>query len=251
MGNFCVKLSSSKRSIDEPLRPRSRSASSTSHRKNSSDLGSDRSSPPNVLPDLSKEELAFKTGITKFNVKPKEGIQYLIDSKLLDANPGSIVEFLHSKRLFRGQSELRSGLSKRQIGFYLGAFGNSAEELSFHKQVLEGYVRKFAFSGKELDIALREFLTAFRLPGESQAIDRIIEQFAKCYHSQNSSRLDYSNEDTVYVLAFAMIILNTDAHNPNVKKKFKMTRTQFIKMCSGIEKGADVRRPRCRSFTII
>ena len=238
MGQFCVKLNN-KRSIDEPLRPRSWSSTAIYTPNNNNNNNNSRGSP---TPELSKEEVIFNKGITKFNIKPKDGIQYLIKNELLEKDPDSIAEFLHSKRLFRGRSELQSGLSKRQIGLYLGRSGKGKEETSFHKKVLEEYVGKFNFIGKTLDSALREFLTYFRLPGESQLIDRIIEKFACHYHQQNEDMKAaiFANQDTVYVLAFAMIILNTDAHNPNVKKKNKMTKTQFIKMCSGIDKGDDV-----------
>eukprot|EP00943_MAST-04B_sp_MAST-4B-sp1_P005483 g5483.t1 len=235
MGAFCVKLSS-KRSIDEPLRPRSWSSTATYTPNNNNN--NNRASP---TPELSKEETTFNIGITKFNIKPKDGIEYLIQNQLLDADPKSIAEFLHSKRLFRGRSELQSGLSKRQIGLYIGRSGKGKEELAFHKELLAAYVHKFNFIGKTLDSALRDFLTFFRLPGESQLIDRIIESFASHYYEQNKDvKAVFTNKDTVYVLAFAMIILNTDAHNPNVKKKNKMTRAQFIKMCSGIDNGENV-----------
>lgn len=44
--------------------------------------------------------------------------------------------------------------------------------------------------------------------------------------------------DAVYILAFAVIMLNTDAHNPNVKKK--MTEQEFIRTNRGINDGQDI-----------
>lgn len=35
------------------------------------------------------------------------------------------------------------------------------------------------------------------------------------------------NSDTAYILAFSLIMLNTDAHSPHIKQK--MTKEQFIK----------------------
>ena len=44
-----------------------------------------------------------------------------------------------------------------------------------NKAVLQEYVRSFNFSDSDVLSALRMFLESFRLPGESQQIDRIIE----------------------------------------------------------------------------
>ena len=53
-----------------------------------------------------------------------------------------------------------------------------------------------------------------RLPGESQKIARIIEHFAEQYFAQEPGPL--ANADTVYILSYAIIMLNTDLHNPQV-----------------------------------
>jgi brefeldin A-inhibited guanine nucleotide-exchange protein len=50
----------------------------------------------------------------------------------------------------------------------------------------------------------------------------------------------YSRElaDTAYVLAYSTIMLNTDAHSPQVKKR--MTKTDFVKNNRGINDGEDL-----------
>lgn len=45
-------------------------------------------------------------------------------------------------------------------------------------------------------------------------------------------------EDTAYVLAYSVIMLNTDAHNPQVKKR--MTKADFLKNNRGINDGVDL-----------
>jgi Sec7-like guanine-nucleotide exchange factor len=42
----------------------------------------------------------------------------------------------------------------------------------------------------------------------------------------------------VYILAFSVIMLNTDAHNPNIKKK--MTEQEFVRTNRGINEGQDI-----------
>lgn len=37
-----------------------------------------------------------------------------------------------------------------------------------------------------------------------------------------------SNADVAYTLTFSVIMLHTDAHNPNIKKEKKMTMSQFV-----------------------
>ena len=64
------------------------------------------------------------------------------------------------------------------------------------------------------------------MPGEAQKIDRIVEKFASSYHKQNPE--NKLSVDTYYVLAFSIIMLNTDLHNPAIAKNKKMTLGQFI-----------------------
>ncbi|KAK6144922.1 hypothetical protein DH2020_021742 [Rehmannia glutinosa] len=78
----------------------------------------------------------------------------------------------------------------------------------------------------KFDRAIREFLKGFRLPGEAQKIDRIMEKFAERYCADNPGL--FKNADTAYVLAYAVIMLNTDAHNPMVWPK--MSKSDFVRM---------------------
>eukprot|EP00951_Prasinocladus_malaysianus_P047238 scaffold649520_cov46-Prasinocladus_malaysianus.AAC.1 len=68
----------------------------------------------------------------------------------------------------------------------------------------------------EFDDAIRKFLADFRLPGEAQKIDRLMEKFAERYYMFSPEGF-FKSADTAYVLAFSVIMLNTDAHNPMVK----------------------------------
>lgn len=47
------------------------------------------------------------------------------------------------------------------------------------------YIDQMEFSGMDIVSALRKFLAGFRLPGESQKIDRLIEKFASRYFECN------------------------------------------------------------------
>jgi Sec7-like guanine-nucleotide exchange factor len=58
-------------------------------------------------------------------------------------------------------------------------------------------------------------LETFRLPGESQQIDRITETFADAFIE--SRPVEVANQEAAYVLAFSVIMLNTDQHNRQVR----------------------------------
>lgn len=87
-------------------------------------------------------------------------------------------------------------------------------------------------------IYCRQFLWSFRLPGEAQKIDRMMECFAQRYCQLNPDI--FTNTDTCYVLSFAIIMLNTSLHNPSVKDKPSVE--QFISMNRGINNGGDLPR---------
>jgi hypothetical protein len=57
-------------------------------------------------------------------------------------------------------------------------------------------------------------MQGFRLPGEAQKIDRLMEKFAERYVKCNPA--SFKSADVAYVLAYSVIMLNTDAHNPQV-----------------------------------
>ena len=74
-------------------------------------------------------------------------------------------------------------------------------------------------------MAIRHFLSGFRLPGEAQKIDRIMETFAARYCALNAEV--FPSADVAFVLAFSVIMLQTDLHNPAIKEEKKMTKDGF------------------------
>ena len=50
---------------------------------------------------------------------------------------------------------------------------------------------------------------------QAQKIDRMMEKFAERYCIQNNTL--FASADTAFVLAFSIIMLNTDLHNPSIK----------------------------------
>ncbi|XP_033647680.1 IQ motif and SEC7 domain-containing protein 1-like isoform X4 [Asterias rubens] len=97
------------------------------------------------------------------------------------------------------------------------------------------------FRDMSIDDALRKFQTAFRLPGEAQKIERLMEAFAQryCICNGDVARM-FWKPDTIFILAFAIIMLNTDLHSPNQKTERRMKIHEFIRNLSGIDDGHDV-----------
>jgi len=180
-----------------------------------------------------------------FNEKPKKGLQYLVEQEMLPnpPSPQSVAFFL--------RNGLVVGLNKAAVGEYLGQVGKSAKDSKattpvyerdwFHKELLGSFCSSFAFEHLTVLDGLRMFLATFRLPGEAQMIDRILQAFAEsisrqCVESSNLSnglKLFSTDEkrasDAAYLLSFSIIMLNTDLHNENIRADRKMKLKDFIR----------------------
>ncbi|KAK0550673.1 guanine nucleotide exchange protein for ADP-robosylation factor [Tilletia horrida] len=157
-------------------------------------------------------------GIRTFNYKPKRGIDFLVKHGFIRSrSPKDLARFL----LYA------DGLNKAQIGEYLGE--GETENIA----IMHAFVDLMSFDRLSFVDALRRFLQAFRLPGEAQKIDRFMLKFAERYIAGNPGA--FANADAAYVFAYSVIMLNTDAHNPQIKNR--MTLQDFIKNNAGIDDG--------------
>jgi brefeldin A-inhibited guanine nucleotide-exchange protein len=182
-------------------------------------------------------EEQFETGSVKFTLNLKSGLNYFIEHGYVKRTAKSIALFF---------LENKDKLDKTQMGEVLGREPDAAfvkgEKLDaedggpgFFVRILYHYVDALDFNGMEFDEAIRLFLSGFRLPGEAQKIDRIMEKFAQRFVEQNIDV--FPSADTAFILAFSVIMLNTDLHNPSIKPEKRMTRDGFIRNNRGI--GAD------------
>mmetsp|Transcript_7972 Transcript_7972/g.29482 ORF Transcript_7972/g.29482 Transcript_7972/m.29482 type:complete len:1752 (-) Transcript_7972:83-5338(-) len=173
------------------------------------------SSEATMVDQAKKYKSEFEEGVALFNKKPKKGLNFLISKGMLEEDPVRIAEFLKTS----------PGLDKTTIGDYIG----EREELAL--KVMHAYVDSLDFAGMVFDDAIRHFLLGFRLPGEAQKIDRLMEKFAERFCKCNPSV--FKTADTAYVLGYSVIMLNTDAHNPMVKNKMK--KEEFLRNNRGID----------------
>ncbi|KPV74837.1 uncharacterized protein RHOBADRAFT_53773 [Rhodotorula graminis WP1] len=88
------------------------------------------------------------------------------------------------------------------------------------------YMDKFDFAGLSLDAAFRRLCGKLYLKGETQQVDRILEQFSRRYFDDNP-RTVYGSSDVVHAVSYSLLLLNTDLHV--VDSTTRMTRQQFIR----------------------
>jgi len=215
-------------SRDIYVNPHSQSNLSSDHKKESMKKSSSKTDlvvKDNIeqIQNLKHQKEILEHGIEMFNKKPKKGIEFLQKQGLIGTELSDIAEFLHKDD---------ERLDRTVIGDFLG----DPEE--YNKTIMYIYVDMLDFKNKELVQALRLFLEGFRLPGEAQKIDRLMEKFASRYCACNSNQKLFANADTAYVLAFSIIMLTTDLHSPQVKNK--MTKEQYINMNRGINDSEDL-----------
>nr|XP_060621961.1 IQ motif and SEC7 domain-containing protein 1 isoform X4 [Anolis sagrei ordinatus] len=170
----------------------------------------------------------YRIGLNLFNKKPEKGVQYLIERGFVPDTPVGVAHFLLQ----------RKGLSRQMIGEFLGN-----RQKQFNRDVLDCVVDEMDFSAMELDEALRKFQAHIRVQGEAQKVERLIEAFSQRYCICNPGVVrQFRNPDTIFILAFAIILLNTDMYSPNVKPERKMKLEDFVKNLRGVDDGEDIPR---------
>ncbi|XP_044137334.1 IQ motif and SEC7 domain-containing protein 3 isoform X2 [Bufo gargarizans] len=182
---------------------------------------------PTLSTDTMRKRL-YRIGLNLFNINPDKGIQFLISRGFIPDTPIGVAHFLLQ----------RKGLSRQMIGEFLG---NSKKQ--FNRDVLDCVVDEMDFSNMELDEALRKFQAHIRVQGEAQKVERLIEAFSQRYCMCNPDIVQqFHNPDTIFILAFAVILLNTDMYSPSIKPDRKMMLEDFIRNLRGVDDGADIPR---------
>ncbi|XP_073477759.1 IQ motif and SEC7 domain-containing protein 3 isoform X3 [Aquarana catesbeiana] len=182
---------------------------------------------PTLSTDTMRKRL-YRIGLNLFNINPDKGTQFLISRGFIPDTPIGVAHFLLQ----------RKGLSRQMIGEFLG---NSKKV--FNRDVLDCVVDEMDFSSMELDEALRKFQAHIRVQGEAQKVERLIEAFSQRYCMCNPDIVQqFHNPDTIFILAFAVILLNTDMYSPSIKPDRKMMLEDFIRNLRGVDDGADIPR---------
>lgn len=189
------------------------------------------SKPQKLIYDK-KQKTSFVNCTNIFNEKPKDGIKALAESGFISSEQditGLVKVFFHKS----------VRLNKKVLGEFL------AKPSSI--DILKEFMGLFEFSDIRVDEALRLLLKSFRLPGESQQIERIVEIFADRYVSCQSEVTDAEKDtteepvrpdrDSVFILSYSIILLNTDLHSPKVKKQMDLD--AYKRNLRGVYNGKD------------
>lgn len=211
-------------------------------------------------------------------------VSFVKCTEALNASPLAGLRMLHQRGFIHNLDDdaelahfffLKLGrLNKKVLGEYLAKPANVA--------VLRGFINLFEFGGLRVDEALRVLLKSFRLPGESQQIERVVEKFAERYvrcqeeadaaiaeaaetapdaaaaadvpaaaadaasspaSPANAAEADDAgaavrpDRDAVFILSYSIILLNTDLHNPQVKRQMDLD--AYKRNLRGTYNGAD------------
>ncbi|KAA0173085.1 hypothetical protein FNF27_05434 [Cafeteria roenbergensis] len=158
-----------------------------------------------------------------------------------------------------------------EAGEWLSEEGKGAEVQAAFDALRLVVFRGLDMQGMPFDRAVRRLLTdgGFRLPGEAQRIGRIAHAFSVSFFYDNpqpglmrdltvagrdglpaplpapaprpptqasaDGRMRLASPDLAEVLAYSVIMLNTDAHNPNIAQERKMSREGFVRNNRGTD----------------
>ncbi|ODM17972.1 hypothetical protein SI65_06760 [Aspergillus cristatus] len=161
-------------------------------------------------------------GTQKFNEDPKAGIAHLTAQGIIE-NPDDPTQVA---RFLKGTSRV----SKKILGEYISKRSNEA--------LLDAFVDLFDFAGKNVVEALRDLLGAFRLPGESPLIERIVTTFSDKY-MQKAQPEGIVDKDSLFILTYGIIMLNTELYNPNIRSQNRMSCESFSRNLRGVNAGGD------------
>jgi hypothetical protein len=169
----------------------------------------------------------YRVGLNLFNLNPEHGIEYLLKKGFLDFSPSAVAKFMHG----------RKGLSKNRVGDYMTDLRKP-----FNLAVLHCFMHEcLDFSGLHLDIALRQLQQEVTFPGEAQKIEKMVEVFSRRYIQCNQMFVaGFRLADTIFVLSYAVVLLNTDLHSRAVRPSRRMRRDDFVKNLRGVDSGADL-----------
>ena len=178
--------------------------------------------PQEFLRNQRKTKKLIIKGAQMFNENPKAGIAYLAEHGIIKdpKDPVLVAKFL------KGTSRL----SKKVLGDFISKRDN--------EELLGAFVDLLDFSGRNVVEALRELLSSFRLPGESPLIERIVTTFSEHY-TEKAKPEGIADKDALYILTYAIIMLNTELYNPNVKSQNRMSFPAFARNLRGVNSGGD------------
>ena len=173
----------------------------------------------------------------------RSAVSFLTASGYVAETPSEVARFLRVNL---------EELGEVAIGEYLGERGNTEAEQALMEAVRDAFVRSSPrpttgagnTTTTSFDASLRWFLTksGLRVGGEAQKVERLLSAFARAYHADHADPTVFASVDAVLVLAFSVVMLNTDLHRAEIKRGKKMKREEFVRNLRGANDGGDFPR---------
>lgn len=139
----------------------------------------------------------------RFNNGKKSAFKKLVELGIIKEGPENLAFFLRNDKR----------VSPYVIGEILGG------EDDFNNKVLLTYLGYLAFKDISILEAMRFYLSLFEMPGEGQKVERVLENFANKYASENPNKY---TPDGAYLLSFLLMMLHTNIYNPKVVEKMSL-----------------------------
>lgn len=167
---------------------------------------------PTSIEAEAKKEDALLNAVFAFNAKPSEGIHELCLYHGVNESPENIAHILREE----------NGLLGPKIASYL----------SENIPIMYAYFQTFDMHDKTFIESMRMAFSdsSITVQGEGEFVDKVISVFSEVYCLQNPNK--FNSPDIAYKLAYALILLNSDLHNP--KLRTHMTCQQFIDNTRGV-----------------
>jgi hypothetical protein len=212
------------------------------------------------LPRPMTDQGASKKSEWQATIQQQQRDQQLEDQALQLSRGGKIkaaLRYLQQMRPCAGSiSEMArylyetEGLNPADVGDFLANLDDDFLTAAQYGQLRLAYTRLIDFTGLSFPESLRRFLcdSGFRLPGEAQKIDRMLEAFCSVFVALNPT--SFRDSSSAFIVCFALVMLNTDLHDPRLKgggksggssasSRTPMTLKQFISNLRGVDAGGD------------
>lgn len=110
---------------------------------------------------------------------------------------------------------MTEGISKSAMGRFFG------KDHPKNQSIFKRFCEYLDLTNLDIDEAIRLLLSRFRLPGEAQQIERVVDFFSQIYYRDNPGV--FENYEVGFILCYSIIQLHTDAHSAQIKAKDKMS----------------------------
>jgi cytohesin len=150
------------------------------------------------LVKLKQNKMIYMEASTIFNTSPKDCFLFLKEKKFFSENYDltEITEFLYKAKKWILKSELSQYLRKEE-------------------NILYSFLRFYSFKNIPIDDGLRYLTFIMNITGESFEISNITRAFARRYYEDNLDNNLFESSDSAWIYSTAILMLNSDLHNPN------------------------------------